>query len=173
MIRIYILLAIIALIIGLIVTPRIKKLPDEALKKQVNKTVTVLGLILIITLAITGKLPAVFTAIGVSIAILLRYAALFVNYAPQLRRIWQYFQSGQTRQQSSSEQRNNGNSSNNSKGQISRAEALQILGLKSGANKAEIIAAHRKLISRLHPDKGGSDYLAAQINLAKKVLLNS
>jgi DnaJ-class molecular chaperone len=50
---------------------------------------------------------------------------------------------------------------------------LQVLGLKAGASKAEIIAAHRKLISKVHPDKGGSDFLAAQINLAKQILLQT
>jgi curved DNA-binding protein CbpA len=48
-----------------------------------------------------------------------------------------------------------------------------VLGLKSGATREEIVDAHRKLISKLHPDKGGSDYLAAQINLAKKVLITN
>jgi curved DNA-binding protein CbpA len=55
---------------------------------------------------------------------------------------------------------------------MSRAEALDVLGLKPNASKQEIIDAHRKLISKLHPDRGGSDYLAAQINLAKKTLIN-
>jgi DnaJ-class molecular chaperone len=54
---------------------------------------------------------------------------------------------------------------------MSKAEALGVLGLSAGATEEEIIQAHRKLISRFHPDKGGSDYLAAQINQAKKILL--
>ena len=54
---------------------------------------------------------------------------------------------------------------------MDRAQALQILGLAEGATRAQIKEAHRRLISGIHPDHGGSDYLAAQINQAKDFLL--
>jgi hypothetical protein len=54
---------------------------------------------------------------------------------------------------------------------MSREEALAVLGLAEGATAEEIKAAHRRLIQRMHPDVGGSADLAARINRAKDVLL--
>ena len=56
-------------------------------------------------------------------------------------------------------------------GAMDEATALSILGLSQGAAPDEIKAAHRRLMTRLHPDHGGSGYLAAQLNQAKDVLL--
>lgn len=58
-------------------------------------------------------------------------------------------------------------------GGLSVEEALEILNLTSMPTKKEVITAHRKLMSKLHPDKGGSDYLAARVNEAREVLLKA
>lgn len=115
-------------------------------------------------LLVSGHLNGLFALIGVLLAFAFRFIPPLLHYGPQLHKLWQRF-SGQ-RQNDGPFQRRTA-----AQADMSVAEAYQVLGLKPGASEAEIIAAHRKLMQKIHPDHGGSDYLAAKINLAKKILI--
>lgn len=59
----------------------------------------------------------------------------------------------------------------NDRGAMSEEEAYEVLGLETGADAQAVRAAHRSLMKKLHPDHGGSGYLAARVNQAKDVIL--
>lgn len=93
---------------------------------------------------------------------------LFKKVIPRYLLEWRSWWLAFTTDGQSSSERHSGFSA---KGKMTVEEAYEVLGLKAGASKSDIIDAHRKLIQKNHPDRGGSDYLAAKINLAKKTLL--
>jgi hypothetical protein len=115
---------------------------------------------LVILLA-TGRLGWVAALVGALLAVLTRLAPLILELAPLFQRMW-----GTSRHEHSG----NPSGSSNARG-MSRDEAYEILGLKPGASRQDVIDAHRRLIQKLHPDRGGSPYLAAKLNQARDMLL--
>lgn len=57
------------------------------------------------------------------------------------------------------------------RGDMSPQEAARLFGVSPAADRAAILAAHRRLIARVHPDKGGSAELASRVNQARDILL--
>ncbi len=120
----------------------------------------------VLYLAASGRLNWFFALLGVAVAFVFRLLPTMLRYAPYLHRLWsEFIYAKQTASQRQGKA--------DTKGEMSTEEAYEVLGLQVGASEAEIIAAHRKLMQKIHPDHGGSNYLAAKINLAKKVLLKN
>ena len=57
--------------------------------------------------------------------------------------------------------------------EMNEAQALDILGLENSATKEDVVLAHRRMMQKMHPDRGGSTYLATKINAAKELLLRT
>ena len=159
--RIFILVAVIT--IGLLLWYKIKSAKGEDRKKLIIQSAigVIIGTLLL--LAATGKLN-VLTAIIASFVALIPKIAGYLRYLPLISRLYASTkQQGQGPQQQQRTARNDGS--------MSRDEALKVLGLNPDASKEEILAAHKRMMQKVHPDRGGSDHLASQINKAKDTLL--
>jgi DnaJ-domain-containing protein 1 len=86
-----------------------------------------------------------------------------VMFGPLIWQRWRAAQAGQAQRQQPPPRR--------ASGSMTVDEAWQVLGLQPGADADAIRAAHRRLMRGAHPDGGGSDWLAARINLARDILL--
>ncbi len=166
MARLIILIAVVG--IALILWHKISKTKGEERKKMVlwsaiGGVLAVLGL-----LAITGHLNIITAMIAGAVALLPR-AMQLAKYLPFINRMYQ--QHGQQHAQQN-HQNPPGSQQSNSNHSMSAAQAREVLGLKADCSKEDIIQAHRRMMQKVHPDRGGSDYLASQINTAKDILLS-
>jgi hypothetical protein len=162
MARLIILIAVAA--IALILWHKITRAQGEERKKMIFWSIIISIIAMLGILAITGHLNVITAAIAGLVALLPRAMQLF-RYLPLVSRMFQ------NKGQQNNQQNNHSQSPPGGKKAMSRQEAMEVLGLKADFTKEEVIQAHRRMMQKIHPDRGGSDYLAAQINQAKETLL--
>lgn len=135
----------------------------SARPSKTGTAVTLAAAALIVGLAIlaaTGRLHWL-AAVGAAIVPFLRRGFGLIRYLPWIRDLYRH-----------SRNQNGSRSGAASRGSaMSPAEAREVLGLGTHPTRDEVIAAHRRLMQKLHPDRGGSTFLAKQLNEAKQVLL--
>lgn len=118
------------------------------------------GVLIVLTLVLLGKAHWLMGVLAALLALLGRVAQ-FAQYAPLFKKLMG---------EEGSQQQTTGSVVG---AEMSSHDAADILGVDSNANAEEIKSAHKRLMQKMHPDRGGSDALAKQINLAKDILLKS
>jgi DnaJ homolog subfamily C member 19 len=131
--------------------------------------ITLAAVLLVMGLAVlaaSGRLHWL-AAVGAALLPFMRQGLGLLRYVPLLRSLGgrrDGREGREGREQAGTYRRRSG-------GAMSRSEAIEILGLGTQPTREEVLAAHRRLIQKLHPDRGGSNYLAQQLNEAKDRLL--
>ncbi|WGL18561.1 molecular chaperone DnaJ [Microbulbifer bruguierae] len=156
---------------------KFKYSPPEQRRKLLIQYVLIALAVAAVLLAITGRLHWVGAAVAVVLPLLNRLWRTFGRHLPwiapliakhaQARAEKNRAQNQGTSEQS--QQRQSGKQAGEP--QLTLQEARKILSVSADANREEIIGAHRRLIQKFHPDRGGNDYLASRINAAKALLL--
>ena len=137
---------------------------------QGNPLVTVAIVTLIVSLLImmaTGKLHWLSAAVTAAIPFLRRLLGL-VRLLPLIERV-QRLLPGLFKTSPRQERQNQTRPA--ARGTLSIDQARSMLEVSDTASREDIVAAHRRLMARNHPDRGGSNYIAAQLNEAKALLL--
>lgn len=125
-------------------------------------------LAIILVLTATGRVHWVMAALAAMLPFVKILFGLLLRALPFLQ-VWM------KHRQPNSGTSNAGQSNNPPQAhtELSEEEAWQVLGLEPNASREDIVLAHKRLIQKLHPDRGGNDYLAAKLNTARDLLLKT
>jgi hypothetical protein len=148
------LILLVAVALAIYIGYQLLKKPSPDNKKKLWQAGAILLVVLSLLLVAMGKLHWIGAAIAALFTGLKTAWPWLAQYAPKIL-------SKKTHTQNSAADMPS-----------TREHALEVLGLKEGSSTEEIIQAHRRLIQKCHPDKGGNEYLAAQLNKAKDILIS-
>ncbi|MBD3658059.1 MULTISPECIES: DnaJ domain-containing protein [Marinobacter] len=141
-------------------------LTPEGKKAATWKFVAVIGGALLLFMVLTGRVHVLTAAVAALIP-LLRKAPALLRLLSLAGRRDQPGASGTAGDGAGAGQHQRAAASST----MSRREACEILGVDEDCSADEVVTAHRRLMQKIHPDRGGNDYLAAKVNEAKSVLL--
>ncbi|WP_250460957.1 molecular chaperone DnaJ [Microbulbifer litoralis] len=138
--------------------------PRQRRKLLLQWTLVAVALVAVL-LAISGRLHWVGAAVAVALPILGRALGWLGRHLPWLAPLIA------GRAQARRERQSTDSAGADRSPTLTTEEARRLLDVGANASREEIVNAHRRLIQKLHPDRGGNDYLASRINAAKALLL--
>ena len=151
---------VITLIAGYLYYVKTKSTDPQERKKLLFKNIFYLLTIITIALALSGRVSWIIAA-GAALIPIAKFIFLLLWRSLPFIQMWM-------RSRRLKEGRNTSSQKNNA---LTESEALEILGLEPGSSDEEIVQAHRELMQKIHPDRGGSNYMATKLNLARDLLL--
>lgn len=125
---------------------------------------------LLLLLVATGRMNIIVAGVAALLPLIRKLPAL-IRYVPLLKRLKGWLGENTTSDEAAGERSHSSRRTSFVSGDMAEAEACDILGVTRECSRDDVINAHRRLIQKLHPDRGGNDYLAAKVNEAKAVLL--
>ena len=152
----YSILIIVAIIVILATSRYLKRLPEQQRQGFFKKAIVWMLLLAVLGLVVTGRAHWLMAALAGLLAVVGRIAQ-FVQYIPLVQKLFG---------------KGNSSASSPNNATMSRQQAADILGVDVNASADEVKMAHKKLMQKMHPDRGGSDVLAKQINQARDTLLS-